>query len=154
MLWHNQKHKYKKWTAKQRDSGRREGVAASQKSCAYRNFLKRYGSVSHVQTCFFCSVCKIPLWRKNKVEPEAGRTTTCLEKHAHSDKSHLSCNDFTHCENFPKKLLIFTLREVASNTEKDVEHACVNCLLLFVNTVNFKSIIIILKFKQTFSLTT
>ena len=47
--------------AKQREGGRRVGTSVSKHCCICEKYLKIDGSVRHVQTCFYCSVCKMPL---------------------------------------------------------------------------------------------
>ena len=108
-------------TAKERDSGRRVGVAVIQKCCACRKNLRKDRSVSHVQNRFYCSICKMHLFRENKVDPETGRTMTCLEEFVCSDEVRLCCDDFTHCKNFPKDKII-NLRPGRSSNKRGKRH--------------------------------
>ena len=117
-------------TAKWREAERVVGIAVNQCCHVCRKFLKRNGSVNYVQTCFYSSICKMPLCRENRIDLVAGRTMTFLKEHINSDETRFYCDDFIHCRNFPnKKWLIHTSEEVARNSMNDDEHACINCLL-------------------------
>ena len=90
-------------TTKKRDSGRKVGIFANHQCFACRKFLKRDRSVNYVQFFFCYSICKMPICRESKVNRKTGRAMTYLEEHAHSDESHLCCNDFIYCWHFPKE---------------------------------------------------
>ena len=108
-------------TAKQQHLWIKVGTHVDQKWCAWRKHLKRDWSINHVKPFFFCSICKMPLCRENKVNPEAGRAMIFLEDHEHSDESHFCCNDLIRCKNFPKDKIL-NVHPLRSSKQRKKRH--------------------------------
>ena len=79
-------------TEKQLASGRNVGTAMNRNCFVCRKYLKKDGRINYVQTCFCCSVCKMPLCKESHYDASIGRYFTCFEEHMVTDEEHLQCN--------------------------------------------------------------
>lgn len=79
-------------TDKQRAQDRRVGTAANRNCYVCRKYLKKDNSVNYVQTCFYCSYCKMPLCKESHYDASIGRYFACFEEHMSTDEEHMQCN--------------------------------------------------------------
>ena len=67
-------------TAKQKEGRRRVGNSFSKHCHIHRKCLKRDGSVNVVQTYFYHSIGKMPLYREDRIDIVTGMMMTCFKK--------------------------------------------------------------------------
>jgi hypothetical protein len=100
-----------KLTDRQYNKGRNVGKSIQQNCFVCRKYLKRNGDTLYNQTSFRCSLCKMPLCKKNRTDLSTGRLTSCLKEHQESNCKVVGCfgSDRTYTV-FPKKLQLNLLR--------------------------------------------
>ena len=94
-------------TDKQRSIGRTVGTAVNRNCYVCRKYLKKDDSVNYVQTCFCCSLCKMPLCKESHYDVSIGRYFTCFEEHMVTDEEHMQCNGrYVIKSPFPKEYMV------------------------------------------------
>ena len=119
-------------TEKQREGIRRVGMEVNKHCYGCRKHLKRNGSVNYVQTCFCCSICKILLWREDRIYLVAGRTMTYFKEHGNYDESHICCNNLIHCRNYPIDKMINLDPRRSSKKNKERWKKCLHQLFVLI----------------------
>jgi hypothetical protein len=100
-----------KLTDKLYNKGRNVGKSIQQNCFVCRKYLKRNGSTLYNQTSFRCSLCKMPMCKKDRTDLSSGRLTSCLKEHQESNCKVVGCfgSDRTYTV-FPRKLQLNLLR--------------------------------------------
>ncbi len=63
-----------------------------QKNCfVCRKYLKRNGDTSYNQVSLRCSLCKMPLCKKDRTDSSTGHLTSCLKEHQKSNFKVVGC---------------------------------------------------------------
>ena len=73
-------------------SSRMVGTATVRNCCVYRKFLKTGGAIIYVQTCFCCSVCKMPMCKESHYDTSIGRYFAYFNDHTHTYEDYSLCN--------------------------------------------------------------
>ena len=90
-------------TARQRTNGSNVGTACHKMCFICRKYSKADGSTSHQQTTFWCKVCKMPLCKKTRAQPDKGREEDCVDEHLNSENHAIGCfGDHVDGSSFPK----------------------------------------------------
>ena len=89
-------------TKKQLESGRTVGTAANSTCYVCRKYLSKDGKVVYTQTCWCCSICKMPLCKENRKDESIKRNQSCFEEHELGDDKNIVCGDYTVGQPFPE----------------------------------------------------
>ena len=89
-------------TKKQLESGRAVGTATNSTCYVCRKYFSEDGKVACKQTCWFCSICKMPLCKENRKDESIKRNQSCFEEHELGDDKNIACGDYTVGQPFPE----------------------------------------------------
>ncbi len=78
-------------TNRQYNKGRNVGKSIQQNCFVCQKYLKRNGDTLYNQTFFRCSLCKMPLCKKDRTDLCTGCPTSCLKEHQESNCKVVGC---------------------------------------------------------------
>jgi hypothetical protein len=87
----------------QQKKGRRTGTSVMASCYICRKYLSADNRTVYKLTSFQCTVCKMPLCKKNRTDMRVGRYYSCLDEHLQEDDKDLGCHDhYLACIVFPE----------------------------------------------------
>jgi hypothetical protein len=87
----------------QQKKGRRTGTSVMASCYICRKYLSADNRTVYKLTSFQCTVCKMPLCKKNRTDMRVGRYFSCLDEHLQEDDKDLGCHDhYLACIVFPE----------------------------------------------------